>query len=164
VLWIICFLPDWVCGRTVHEPSELDAKINLIGWFDASSFFGARVFDSFVDGQQVLQARYGYDGNGLGRQRCQTELLALITAADEEGDQGAHAGGIEKAHSVEIEDHALSGFCTKPGQEFVHGLNAQFSAGHVNREGFRAAREFFNIESKWRHKRLNLSESLLGQH
>jgi hypothetical protein len=27
VLWILCFLPDWVRGRLVHQPSELDAAV-----------------------------------------------------------------------------------------------------------------------------------------
>jgi len=71
-----------------------------------------------------LQARNGYYGNGLRRQRGKPELFSLIPAADEERDQRAHAGGIEKAHPVQIQYDALRGFRAKLGQEFVNGLNA----------------------------------------
>ena len=123
-----------------------------------SGFFGAGVFYIFIDGEQVLQARYGYNGNRLRRQRGQAELFALIPTAYEQGDQRANACGVQEAYPVKIENDALRGFRSKLRQEFVDGLNAQFSIGRINRERFRAAGKFFNVESKWWHKRLNLSE------
>jgi hypothetical protein len=59
-------------------------------------FFGGGVFYGLINGEKVLQAGYGYYGNGLRRQRRETELFALIAAADEERNQRADARRIEK--------------------------------------------------------------------
>ena len=123
-----------------------------------SGFFGGGVLHGFVEGQQVLQTGDGYHGEGLRRQRGEPKFFALIPAAYEQGDQRANAGGVQEAYPVEIENDALRGFRSKLWQEFVDGLNAQFSIGRINRERFRAAGKLFNVESKWWHKRLNLSE------
>jgi len=92
------------------------------------SFFGAGVFYIFIDGEQVLQARYGDNGNRLaeatrpGRTLCPDSGGLRIGRPTRQRLRESR-----KLTPLRIENDALRGFRSKLRQEFVDGLNAKFS-------------------------------------